>query len=117
MVSLTRRLVRTSMRRTDSSNSAIVMTAGDENPEQTDIPRSGCGGRGCWMDVRSVPPHPCPLPWGEGEPLPVLRASRMLPAVGRAEGAAPSPLGLSLAHIYLCSCIIILLYHSHLCIL
>src|ERR1039457_450254 len=34
-----------------------------------------------------------------------------------ATGQAPSPLGLSLAHIYLWPYIIISLYHSHLCIL
>jgi hypothetical protein len=45
------------------------------------------------VSARPVPPHPCPLPQGEGDPLPASQQGRSTRVLRRTDCLSPSPQG------------------------
>src|ERR1051326_3262659 len=43
--------------------------------------------------VRVIPPHPCPLPWGEGEPFAAMGKEEALRTIERRTALHPLPKG------------------------
>src|SRR6266581_270261 len=45
------------------------------------------------VHARSLPPHPCPLPWGEGEPFPALASVELARTSNARATILPLPKG------------------------